>query len=1361
MKIGIAPYPDVLELGKNIRSSTPMIRMKMRSCPLITAVCALLLQVGGGSVAAQQMTVLHSSNTEIVLEYRPLFRVESIGAHGVVYDFAHASSRNGAHAGSPDLRRRIELLGLPTATGNTVTIEAMDYREISDVHIAPIAGLRSGLPMLARGAAYRGTEFLPVSIVTLENIGISRDRVVGELVFAPVQWNPSTQVARVHDRIVVRVTYGTDPGHGASRGADQGSGSETPNLRLLNAAAAAGWPSAVPPVFGKNTNAITLASGSWYRVDVTQTGVYRLTRQWFTDNGIDVAAIDPRTLRMFGNGGRERPTRLSSERPDPLQEIAIEVVGGEDGSFDEGDYVRFFGQGLSGFEWNAALRAWSHFLHRFDDANSYFLTWGSGTGRRIEREAALNEVDVHTPAFFTGRAFEEEEVVNLMNSGKMWFGKRLVAGAGSAASMVYARKLPGLVRSQPVTYRVQVASSSEVANNFTVRANDATLGSIEMGVVDFGTDTGDIAKIAARSFSGSGDLVDDRSTVTITYNSINAERSRDGHVDWVEWQYARRFTPEGDELLFSAPDTTAVIQFELNGYSTSDLVVYDVTDYRAVRRMDAQVSGGTVRFQARNTAGTPRQFLAVAAPAMKTPAAPVAVPNSGLLASSGAEYLILTHRDLLPAAERLAAHRSRAGEDQLNAMVVTMETIYNEFNTGVTDPTAIRDFLAWATANWATPPRHVLLLGDGHFDYRNHTTSEPILVPVWETENSINRIASYVSDDYFAQVVGDDPRVDIALGRIPVQDLDEATTVVDKIIAYETAPAFDPWKNRVAFVADDGWTGSSDTDRDQHTRQSERLAGTVPSEIEQKKIYIVSYRTENTAQGRRKPDANAAIIGQINEGALIVNYTGHGAHDVWAHERIFLSDVTIPQLKNRDRLTFIAAATCTFGLYDAPGVRSGTELLILQQDGGAVGGLSAPRVVFSGENSAFNLEFFNFLLREGRESDGRARRLGDAIYGAKQRYNGIPGYEKFHLFADPGLRLALPRHRASLDQVRINDAIVHSDTVQLRAFSKVTLEGSVRKPDESVWNEFQGETEVSLFDAERTMLVPEWNNYTYSLPGGMLYRGKARIVDGRFSITFIVPKDISYENNNGRVAMYFTDASVDGAGYFLDLTVGGSDSTATPDREGPEIQLFADDRRFLAGRLVGKDPLLIADLFDASGINTTGNGIGHDIEAWLDDDDRGIVLNGYYTGELDSYQRGTVLYRFRNLRPGPHTLRLRAWDVFNNSATAAMHFTVADHMTLLDVQNYPNPVSTQTTFHFRHTVLDPVDVEIRLHATTGELVRTLTARRVDTRIVELPWDGRDAAGNRVAHGMYFYRVICRTVDGTQGSEALGRMTVLR
>lgn len=1317
------------------------------------------------SAHAQDLRIRQQDAGGLLIEYRPSATVTRLPSGETRVDIVDGVSAFAV--GDPRVPQLRTLLGLPSTVGNRVTVVEMDYRDEQGVDLAPVTIPRQDDEEITtpRGPLYSASGFIPASIASLEHVGIARDRMFGDLVLNAAQYNPATRVLRVYTRLVLRVDFGS----ARERFATVTPGEEVPS-QLLNASQARAWKLQRPAAIAKST-ANSLASGAWYRITVAQTGVYRLSRAWFSAAGIDVAALDPRTIRLFSSGGRELPRDLDAKRPEPLQEVAIEVVGGDDGRFDEDDYVQFFGMGTSGFDYNPASGLYEHYINRFADENVFLMTFGGVPGKRIAQQASLSDPQPYTPAWFNGREFEEEEVTNLMNSGSMWFGKRLIPGAGSASSIAYTRRLHGLVRNEPVVYRVQVVGSSEVTHGFTVRDGERELGSISLGTVSFASEVDDVAKISGpRTFSGTGQLPDDRATVTLTYSSSSSDRSRGGYVDWVEWHYARRFEPLNDELLFSAPDTTAVVEFVINGFTTSDIVLYDVTDWANVTRIaNANISGGTVRFQVSNERGNPRQFLAVARPALKTAPAPVGVPNSGLLTQGGAEFVIITNDQLAEAAQRLKAHRERAGEDRISTTVVRLSEIYNEFASTLPDLTAIRDFVAHAVKRWPTPPRYVLFLGDGHFDYRNRTTAEPILLPVVESENSINKIDSYVSDDYYAKVVGtprNDARVDVATGRIPVMTLAEANAVVDKIIRYETQPAFEPWRNHVTFVADDGWNSSRDSDGPEHTAQSERLTSSVPASMDQRKIYIVSYRTEITASGRRKPDAAAAIVDQINQGTLLVNYTGHGAHDVWTQERIFVSDVTVPQLTNADRLTFMCAATCTFGLYDAPGVRSGTELLLLKPDGGSIGALSSPRVVFSDQNSAFNKEFLENLLNKGREDDGRAKRLGEAIYSTKQRYSGVAGYEKFHLFGDPTTRLALPRYAATLEEIRINDEAVSADTVQLRALSKVTLQGSVRDGEGRVWEGFSGTTDVSLFDADRYVVIndpPKWINYTYRLQGGLLYRGKASIANGRFTVSFIVPKDISYENNNGRLAMYFDNAAVDGAGFFADLRVGGSDTSSVQDETGPVIALYMDTRTFRPGDMVNSETTLLADLFDESGINTTGLGIGHNLEAWLDNGSTGIVLNDYYTGEVDSYQKGTVTYRFRGLEPGQHTLRLRAYDIFNNSSMAETWFTVAgsSDLTLADVLNYPNPMRDETSFTFRHNLGNPVNVDIKIYTLSGRQVRVLEARNIAERFVAVPWDGRDEDGDALSNGVYLYKVICRTVDGGMGSEVLGRLSLLR
>ncbi|MDH7514716.1 MAG: type IX secretion system sortase PorU [Bacteroidota bacterium] len=1326
---------------------------------------AILLLAGGAKARAQEIRLLSSDASGCTIEYRPEMHVHAFSTPGGTFTcvtFEGAAPLYPALAGAPDTKYRALPLGLPGLEGHRVTILESDFTDSSGVLLIPVPTVRrrggdveTSWP---RGPLYDEAGFRPAEAASLVDIGISRHRFLGMLRLFPMLYDARAMRLRMIRRMVVRVDFGPpDPS------LTYGGKAETFGLAPLNDDIASRWVLGRMGPLGKRTTTPKLET-PLYRFEVGAEGIYRLNAGWFRAAGIDPAGIDPRTIRVFGHGGNELPARLGAPRPDDMQEIAIEVTGEEDGRFDEGDEVRFYGRGTVVWSYDSASRRYVHSLHRFAKSNAYLLTFGGERGKRMQKQISLNEPTAYRPPWFTGREFHEEDAVNFFSSGKLWVGRKINPTA-TGSSQVVLRRLEGLVRTEPVRYRIALYAQSEVAHSFLV-SDGFTLGSIPMGTVNFDTDRDDIASFSGvRLYERPGNLPDDRSTVKVEYFVTDPNRSRGGYIDWIEWNYAHRFTAVSDVLLFNSPDTSAVCAFEVGGFSSSDVRVYDVTDHADVRLIDGMdVSGGTVRFQAEAVSGRPRQYIAAAVSAFGLPGPPERAAYGDLHGSRGAACIIITDPALQNAAEMLRAHRERPGDDAIPTRVVTLPEIYNEFNGGVADPAAIRNFLAFAFRNWEITPRYVLLLGDGHFDYRNITTNEKIVVPVWESENSINLIGSYVTDDFFAQVSGDDPLVDLAIGRLPVRTAAEAEDVVRKIISYETQPAFGAWKNRVTLVADDGFTTRTD-EGSVHTAQSEDISRILPLEIEQKKIYIVSYPTENTAQGRRKPSANSDLIDQINAGTVIVNYTGHGSDAVWAHEQIFVTDVTVPQLENADRLTFVAAATCTFGLYDRPELVSGTERLILKPDGGAIGGLSAPRVVYSGQNSIFNQTFFTNLVAKGREPDGRVKRIGDAVFATKQQWYSDPGYEKFHLFADPAMRLALPRYRCTVDSILVNGVRAEADTVQFRALSRVMIAASVRRPDSTVWTDFSGSAEVSLYDAQRRITVPldGWGGFSYTVLGGLLFRGDVTIRDGIFSISLIIPKDISYENSTGRLAMYFHDGVRDGAGYCTSFRIGGSDSSSGTDTRGPEIALYLDTRTFAAGDPVGAQPLLIADLSDESGINTTGLGIGHNIEAWLDGEEVGTVLNDYYRGERDSYQRGTVEYRYRDLPEGKHTLRLRAWDIYNNPSMAETWFTVhAGGLTLGDVFVYPNPITSGgATFGFTHNRPGPVNVELKIYTLAGRVIRKLEARDTAERSLRIFWDGTDDDGDRPANGTYFYKLMCTSVDGKEGSERIGTISIIR
>ncbi|MEK6570320.1 MAG: T9SS type A sorting domain-containing protein, partial [Bacteroidota bacterium] len=286
---------------------------------------------------------------------------------------------------------------------------------------------------------------------------------------------------------------------------------------------------------------------------------------------------------------------------------------------------------------------------------------------------------------------------------------------------------------------------------------------------------------------------------------------------------------------------------------------------------------------------------------------------------------------------------------------------------------------------------------------------------------------------------------------------------------------------------------------------------------------------------------------------------------------------------------------------------------------------------------------------------------------------------------------------------------------------------------------------------------------TFTNPGGIIYKGENTISNGKFSASFFVPRDISYENNRARITVYFSSPNSDGSGYTENIFVGGTDSAAAFDEEGPRISIYLDTRSFRAGDLVGDSPLLLIDYFDEHGINTASGGIGHRLEVRIDDQPTPIDLTNYYKGKPDSYQEGSVEYHLSNLTEGKHVVRAKAWDVYNNSSTTETTFEIAatTQLRVSNVYNYPNPFSRSTTFTFLQNQLVPIDVDIKIYTLAGRVVKVLRASGVMDRFVRINWDGRDEDGDELANGVYLYRVMARTVDGSNTAETISKLSVLK
>lgn len=1307
--------------------------------------------------SSTDLRVLSEDPRSLVVEFVPVFAHTPVsGTDGVTYtrfNFQGAVTAYGEQ-GSPMLPFRAGLINLPSDK-YIIQVLAADYRDVAGVRPAThpqfIQDKEFGVVprYTAPEEKFKTMEFLPNDVVELSDVGESRGLTLGTLKFYPVQVALGRNVARLYTRIVARIEFleAARANFSASMFLKNQLPSFTSEQRLTKTS--------------KVVSDSPLAQGEWYRIEVKDSGICKIDQSFLAKANISLSAIgNINSIRIFGNGGEELPEDLTAARPNGIDEIPRLIVDkNNNGAFDSDDFVLFYGKSTRGWKYDPSTKSYSHYINHYTETNYYFLTYGgAGRGKNMATISSTNLPGVYSPPDFQGKIFVEEEKENLVNSGRQWIGKKFDDVTTSA---VYTTLLPGVDATKTMTYRFVFLSQSSSIDTFRVQENNQSFGSpVLMYSINLSPTVFDVKayQTPVITFERKGAVPNDRSVLKVLFG--RGSSSAIGWIDWFEILYRQRFEAVNDFLLFSSLDTTATIEYNLKNFSSrTDVYAFDVTEHNNVKQITSLIfdpaNTSIFKFQIPQAAGSVREFAVVGPNGYKTPTNAKRLTNSNLHGiADGAEFIIISPADFIPEAERLKAHREK--NDRLKTVVVNIEHIFNEFSSGIVDPMAIRDFLKYAQTNWTMKPQYVLLFGAGSFDYKNIISSGKNWIPPYESLNSIHPIFTLASDDFFVFLTPNVDRISLPIGRLPFRSTKEAKNVIDKIIAYETAMPFDSWRNRITFVADDGLT-NNDNEYALHTNQAEVLARDyTPASFERDKIFIVEYPTIITSTGRRKPTANQAIIDAINRGTLVLNYTGHGNPKLWAHENIFSKEESFSQIKNTGKPFLVVAATCDYARYDDPrDVSSGEELILMSQTG-AIGVVTASRVVYADRNFEFNATLYRSLF--SKNVQGQVVRLGDAMWATKQIHTDIND-QKFHLLADPTMRLAMPRAKATVDSINGQST---ARLITIPSLGRVTANGALKKNNGTIWDTFNGRALVEVFDAKRKVFVPEWGDtYYFEVDGSLIYRGEVSVKNGLFKSTFPVPKDISYGDSRSRIGVYAFSDSTDASGYTESITIFGT-ANAGVDTVGPKISVHLDDPAFRAGDVVKPNAMLIVDLTDSSGMNTSTAGIGHRLEALMDNA-RSIDLTDFYRGNLDTYQSGQVRYPLTGLPEGRHTLSVKAWDIYNNSAVAETFFEVRDSsvFSIYNVFNFPNPFNRTTTFTFQRTSIEPIDVEIKIYTVAGRLIQSLSTPSVIDRFVQVPWDGRDRDGSEIGNGVYFYKVIAKSFDRSSTSEVLGKLTVLR
>jgi hypothetical protein len=1081
-------------------------------------------------------------------------------------------------------------------------------------------------------------------------------------------------------------------------------------------------------------------------IPVTRSGLYRVSAEELRRLDLPIDAQAARNLKVFGRGGLMLPEQMGSEVSHTnLEEQPIIVRTNADGSVRD---LLFYGQAHEG--WRTTRRGIEHYVNPYDTRGGYVVTVGTTAGLRATAAPLPAATATSQPRSVTGRVFFEEDFVNLYNdgSGRRWLGRAIE----NAGSMTLTNQLHGFSRQGTVSY--------VVAGGHRTDATPGVLSLSEQGTkvvdvplqgvpqyLDYYNDrrTG---VLPAESLPADG-----RSVVRITYSSAN--RNATGALDYVEIHYPRQLFAHENEFTFWTDGTdSGVTEWMINGFS-GEMFAFDITEpSRPILLSSISSTGGLYGLKVEMVQGVPRQFIITSA---TREARGERITWENLRSDvPESDVIVITHEDLLASANAYAAYRSSQGE--LTATVVSTRQIYREFGYGVQDPTALRDFIFHCFHRWSKKPRYILFWGDGHFDYRNISSQATSFVATYQSEEAdgnTSGTATFVTDDFFVRVAGNDIYPDIAIGRLPVVSNEAGVKLIEKIRRYEAESALDAWSTRVVLVADDGETTVGKTDGSLHLDQSEGLhLRNIPPTMQASKLYAVEYPTENVPRGRRKPTVTQDLLSTINgKGAAIVNWIGHGNPRVWAHEQIFVRETTIPQMTNSDKPFLLTAATCDFARFDMTSIQSGAEELVLHENGGAIAVFSASRIVFATENDAINNEFYARLFQ--RDADGRLPRLGDALLGTKIRRSGNND-QKFLLLGDPTLRLSIPDQHIVFEEV--NDIPIGDGGAHVQGLQTVRVKGRVigrRTSDTSVDASFNGVATVSLFDADLAMAVRD-NDASRTLnvfkrQGPNLSRTSAAVVDGRFEAEFVVPKDISFADLPGR--MYGFAVSQDrrkAMGVMQPVFVNGIVDASFGDDIGPRIDLYLDSRRFQPGDFVRANPFLIVDLWDATGVNTTGVGVGHDIEANINNQSRIEVLTNSYETSLSDPKAGTARRQIFGLGSGTHHVRVRAWDVLNNFSEAETSFRIVGPEGTVasgDLLAFPNPFVDRTTITFKHTFDAPFELRLAIYTNDGRLVFSYTGDVLAMQTAEIEWNARDTNGDVLPSGPYHAVATCVSRSG--------------
>lgn len=1081
---------------------------------------------------------------------------------------------------------------------------------------------------------------------------------------------------------------------------------------------------------------------SWRQFSVEETGVHKITKDFLSKLELPVQEIDPRTIRIFGRGGQMLPLKLS-DAVETLHENALIVKGEEDGSFDDTDYILFMG--YANDTWNQESET---YLNLYHDTAQYYITYGTSFGKRALVLEGIDspEKDAVAKAVYT--AFLEEDKYNLGSLGRRWFGQRF----SDEDEETFTIETPNVAPGTQIDVAARVASNGSNTTSFRL-----TIGSDVNAKSISGTSKTVVGSEPSTSFNQLRGMIHlpqnatESITAKLLYTS-NGDLSANGYLDFLMAQYQRDLDGAGGSFMFSLASQDAAQQLVVAS-SSSETCIWEL-DSDDVHTPPA----GATTFGSDVIVDEDSKFYL--STAYKTPtyrrSTRVLNPSSvlkNIMALPPTTYLLITSEAFRKEAELLVSHRKNVAG--LSAQVVTVEEIYEAFSTGQQDIAAIRNFVRYLYFSQGKKLKYLCLFGDTSYDYKKRTAANDMVVPTFHALNSFSLTYSFMSDDFFVMLDENEgmltsyDRMDVAVGRMVFSDASQARVLVNKVIDYESPTNRGSWNNSFTILSDDADVGRNKDDfslqvtlnalGDEIVRQKPLMNIT--------KIHSDAYKQVASAGGDRYPDVETALENRLAQGTLVVNYFGHGGEDGLAQEFIVDKDMA-STLFHPGKYPLFITVTCEFSRFDNHTRPTAGEMLYQNPTGGAIGMISTTRQIYIDRGVDYNKILSKYLFAYGSED---YTSIAEALRLAKNEFTDANQKRVLFYIGDPALKLHIPKREITishLNGVPIDEIPVSER--QFNALDKITLGGEILGPSGVLQQDFNGTVSLQIFDKEverSTLGNDQGKTMNFQTLGEQVFEGLATVTNGLFSSTFVIPKDINLNVDAARISFiaFNQDKSESVGGFSNQFNIGGINTAAISDTQGPIIDVFLKNRSFIDGGKVFNSPLLIVDFEDENGINLSG-GLGHDIIATIDDNQASpYVLNAFYSTALDDFTNGTLTYPLNNLELGLHTLTLRAWDTHNNPSSKTISFTVIDSSVIQieNVFNSPNPVTNQTIFFVQHNrPRELLDVKISIFTVDGKRIWHNSQEVFPSSylIDSLTWDATTYSGQKVNKGTYIYTI---------------------